>query len=205
MEILNLRAERAILIPALQERIDFLETHGAKVQSQPLGFMRLPLRIGQRNNEHGQFVHAWMPGLPLQEGGPFPHTHVFHLTSRVVRGRVIDTLLQPVENPTGAYKLVPAKCSDDHCKPLECYSRVDLHSTRETTIEQDEVYEVPKGTFHTTTVLGVALTLIEKSNVDESDPILAIPVHTSIPQEQFRRDQLDQRFAWEKIRELLEM
>ena len=44
---------------------------------------------------------------------------------------------------------------------------------------------------------------MKKYNVELKDPVLAIPVGTLVPEDTFRRDQLDQVFAWNKVREVL--
>lgn len=112
--------------------------------------MRLALRIGQKNAEAGQFLHVWNPTLPKQPGGPFIHTHVFHLRSRVVHGLLIDTTYEAVDDPNGDYKLILASCKESHCQPHGTEARSSLRQMRRLDVRPGQVYEVEKGLFHST-------------------------------------------------------
>jgi hypothetical protein len=204
MDNLNLKDNFKILIPALLKRIDILKTQGVLVQSQPLGFMRLALD-GQKNNEEGHFLHIWMPGLPTQEGGPFMHTHVFDMESRVLLGSIRDVMLVPKEDPNGKYQLAGAVCKEEYCLPFKQEGNVNMEVSRVLDVGQGEIYKIEKDNFHETVVAddGVTVTVMRKYNVDQKDPVLAIPVGIEIPKDTFRRDQIDQEFAWNKIQELL--
>ena len=204
MDNLNLKDDFKILIPNLLERIEMLKKQGVLVQSQPLGFMRLALE-GQKNNEEGHFLHVWMPGLPTQEGGPCMHTHVFDMESRVLLGSIRDVMLVPKEDSRGKYQLAGAVCKEEYCLPFKQEGNVNMEVSRVLDVGKGEIYKIEKDNFHETLVTGdgVSVTLMRKYNVDQKDPVLAIPVGIEIPKDTFRRDQIDQEFAWEKIKELL--
>lgn len=190
----------------IREKLLRERARGTQVQTQPLGFLRLALD-GQRNNEPGLFLHAWLPGLPTQKGGPFYHTHVFDLTSTVIFGTIEDTTYQAVPQTDGAFRLTTALCAQDFCLPqAHGNGSVEMRVLGTATIPQGGVYSVPKGTFHSTRILGDkrALTLIEKTNIDASDPLLAIPRTISIPSESFSRGQIDQQTAWNLLLQLFE-
>lgn len=203
---IDIQADLKSTAALLLKRISVLELAGTLFQSQPLGFMRLALD-GQKNNEPGHFLHVWMPGLPTQKHGPFRHTHVFDLESKVLIGKIKNTIYNPKANVEGEYQLVGATCAQDFCLPAkDTQGAVDLEISDTFEISQGATYQVLKGKFHDTTVIGdgVALTLIRKYNVEQKDPILAIPTGVAIPTNTFNRNQIDQDFAWLQIRKLLE-
>lgn len=203
---INLDEDIKILASVLLERVAELKSKGVLVQSQPLGFMRLALD-GQKNANEGLFLHVWIPGLPTQEGGPFMHTHVFDLKSRILLGSIKDTVYTPKSDSNGTYRLIRTRCAQDYCAPFtDVQDKVTMEVTEVKNMLAGNVYRVAKGDFHTTSIIGngTAMTLMQKANVDDEDPILAIPVDTAIPEDIFRRDQIEQEFAWQKIRELLQ-
>lgn len=201
----DLSVENSILIPALLKRIDELEAMGVKVQAQPIGLMRLALN-NQNNAAEGPFLHIWIPGLPIQKtGGPFAHTHVFHLRSKVLIGKLTDITYTPTSDPNGAYKLVQGHCRQDYCSLSDIIDRVCMNKKNIRDIHAGQTYEVPKGIFHLTSLKkdAVVMTLMQKIDVDKADPIVAVPYHLPISNESFNRDQLDQQAAWTQIRSLL--
>lgn len=201
---MHLNTPPSKLITELSERLDQLQAGDAPIQTHPLGFLRLALD-GQTNAEPGMFLHTWLPDLPTQRGGPFIHCHNFHLQSLVLLGEVIDAQYDPVDDENGDFLLVDAHCGQESCMPTQSRKRSRLDKTQERVVVAGELYEVPKGAFHTTNITAgrEAMTLINKSNVDRHDPILAIPTHIEIPREEFSRSQINQAFAWKKIRSLL--
>lgn len=203
-EVISLNESSTTLIPKLLRRLDVLESQGVMIQAQPLGFMRLALE-GQKNNQEGLFLHVWVPGLPVQEGGPFMHTHVFDLESRIIKGAIQDTTFTPEPNPAGTFQLIGAVCAEDYCAPFDAgLGLVSMEKERVLDLKEGDIYTVPKNSFHSTTLLGdIAVTLIRKYNVEDKDPILAVPVGIKVPEDTFRRDQLDQVSAWKIIRSLL--
>lgn len=202
---IDIHADLKTLAQVLLERIDFLQSQNIQVQSQPLGFMRLALD-GQKNNQDGYFLHVWIPGLPTQKDGPFKHTHVFNMTSRILLGSIRDTLYNPIVDENGGYQLITAECKENYCLPSErVQDKIHIEIERTLDLSAGDTYQVAKGSFHDTTVLGdgIAVTLIRKENVENKDPILVVPIGVAIPKDVFRRDQIDQEFAWNTIKELL--
>lgn len=202
---IDISADLNTLSQVLLERLDFLQTQKIQVQSQPLGFMRLALD-GQKNNQDGYFLHVWIPGLPTQKDGPFKHTHVFNMTSKILLGKIRDTLYTPIVDDSGKYQLITAECKENYCLPSErVQEKINIEVEKTQDMSAGDTYRVAKGSFHDTTVLGngVAVTLIRKEDVENKDPILVVPIGVEIPKDVFRRDQIDQDFAWKTIKELL--
>lgn len=201
---MDIYSDKSIIIPTLRRKINQLQSKGAIVQAQPLGLMRVALEE-QKNSDSGLFLHVWMPELPIQEGGPFIHTHVFHLTSRVLLGNLTDVSYKSILDSQGNYQLVSGKCAQDYCLLTDVLTRSQMEITRTLKLSEGEIYEIHKGNFHTTLIpaSSTTMTLIRKSDVDDADPILAIPYGLKIAKTPFMRNQLDQDFAWRKIDALL--
>lgn len=204
-ETLDLHWEFSKLIPALQNRIEKLYSIGTIIQSHPLGFLRLALE-GQGESANGFFLHVWMPGLPVQEGGAFMHQHVFDLSSRVLKGTLRDTLYKPVEDPQGPYQLIKGKNAQEYgVITNDVLAHVKMDVIRTLDVNAGEIYAVEKGQYHATDVdpESIVVTLIKKSNVDITlDPIVAVPNEVKISHTPYRKDNFDQSFAWDHVRKL---
>ena len=187
----------------LMVRLETLRDRGERIQAQPLGFMRLALG-GQLNSADGQFMHIWIPGLPTQRGGPFQHTHVFDLESRILMGTIADITYSIQDNDQGDFVIVDAVCAQDACTPNAGRRRANLLEAETRVFQAGEVYTIPEGVFHQTKPMtDPAVTIMEKRNVRLSNPLLAIPIGTVIPSESFVRDQLDQQWAWDTVLQLV--
>lgn len=200
---INLYSNYNDLILILLETIEELCTSGTEVQTQPNGFLRLAL-CGQKNSENGLFLHIWMPNLPCQK---YPHTHVFHLTSRVIKGEIKDMLYMPVIDENGPYQLIKSQCTEESCLIVgEIVNKVKLNLIREMNLTTGDVYEVEKDLFHIGHLVNnteIAITLMEKSQAENNQPILAVPTNQTIPRKAFSRKQIDQDFAWDVIKKTL--
>lgn len=207
-DYLNLSLDNKQLIPRVLERLHVLRAQDAIVQAQPIGMMRIALG-NQLNATSGLFLHIWFPGLPMQAtGGPFAHTHVFHLKSKVLKGEVRNVVYSPVSNPNGTHKLVQALCEQDYCSLEQkvIFDRVNMEIVDIQDIHTGETYEVPKDVFHETIIKNndTVMTIMEKSCIENCSPIAAIPYNLPISAELFDRNQLDQDIAWKQIIALLE-
>ncbi len=203
---LNLNDDNATLIPMLLERLEELSNIGGFVQVQPIGMMRISLNK-QNNNQEGLFLHIWAPDLPIQAtGGPFAHTHVFDLESKVIRGEITDTTYTPISNKKGNFKIVKGLCLQDYCSlDEEIIDRVEMEVETVRKISAGTAYRVPKGKFHLTNIGGdgLAITIMKKSNVENASPLLAIQNNVTLSKEHFDRNQLDQRLAWKRVKKLI--
>ncbi|MCR9192217.1 MAG: hypothetical protein NXI01_06105 [Gammaproteobacteria bacterium] len=206
-ESLDLSGNHQQLIAYLLDKMDILRSQAASIQAQPIGMMRVALN-NQKNAAAGLFLHVWQPGLPLQEtGGPFAHTHVFHLKSRVIKGSLKNINYEMVPNQHGSHNIVSGICKQEYCV-LEKDTATDLADMNITEIQEihaGEVYDVPKGIFHKTVIEEneTVITLMQKSEVEDASPLLAIPKKLPISLASFDRNQLNQETAWERLIELL--
>ena len=203
IDIFNEKTNLTDIISWLDDRLYFLKENGATIQAQPLGMMRLALN-GQKNSEGGLFLHFWAPDLPKSMSEPPLHTHVFHLKSRIIAGTIQDTLYKAVLNEAGDYQLIDAKCTEQNCSIINntTIQRVNLEIEASRKFSSGEIYEVPKGAFHLTSFPEenkLAITIIEKSDVDIENPVLAVAFSSKLDLEPFSRDQLDQNFSWNRI------
>lgn len=205
---LDLSQDNTQLIPCILENIYMLRNQNSVVQAQPIGMIRIALQ-NQPNATGGFFLHIWMPGLPMQAtGGPFAHTHVFHLRSKILKGKIKNIIYTPVSTPNGSHKLVKAICEQDYCslEQRDIMDRVEMSIVETKTIRAGEIYEVAKDTFHETVIdnSNIVVTIMEKLNIDNRSPIAAIPYHLPISSELFDRNQLDQNTIWKQVITLLE-
>ena len=204
-DIFNVKIEFCEVIKQVITRAYELQRKGAIIQAQPLGMMRLALE-GQNNADSGLFLHFWAPDLPKSLKKPPLHTHVFHMRSRIIKGMITDTTYRAIPDKTGDYQLVDAECTQEYCSMLNNLQRVriEIESVRE--LVSGEIYEVPKGDFHLTSLpndVQTAITIMEKSMVDRVNPVLALPYKSQIDNTPFDRMQLDQKAAWKRILESL--
>ncbi len=196
------------IVSYLIEHLKTLRASGAIIQAQPVGMMRLAL--GQQENAaDGLFMHVWRPGLPMQAtGGPFAHTHVFDLTSRVLKGYIRNVLYQPQANPLGTHKLITAICEQDNCslEQSRIIDTVDMVVTHTEDVYPGESYDVPKHVFHESLIQpdGVVVTIMQKKNVEYVSPVAAIPIELPINPKSFDRNQLSQTEAWQEVMEIVE-
>lgn len=199
---LDLYLSYSDIIDALIETTNMLCAQGIEVQSQPNGFMRLALE-GQKNAEEGLFLHIWLNELPCQK---YLHTHVFHLTSRVIKGKIKDMQYSPEFNSDGKYQLVTSQCTEDSCLIQDRISKVNMKLIRTLYASTNDIYEMSKKSFHISYLCDStpsAITLMKKSDIENESPILAIPIGTHIPTKAFNRKQINQDFAWKTIKKLL--
>ncbi len=199
--------EREALLPYLFGKITELSKQERTLQAQPVGMIRIALN-DQPNASNGFFLHIWMPKLPVATGGPFAHTHVFDLTSRILKGKIKNIVYLPRSNPNGSHKLTQATCEQDYCAFMQdkILGRVDMDIVEEQTICEGEIYSVPKNIFHETVIEDneMVVTLMEKSNVDNRSPIIAVPYQVPISSQLFDRNQLNQKIFWKQILALFE-
>lgn len=195
-----------VIIPKIIARIKNLEATGMKIQIQPLGFLRIPLE-GQLNADNGLFLHLWSPSLRRQTGGPYIHTHVFDMRSKILLGTVIDKQYQALIDSNGNFQLITGACRQTTCSLIASEGRANLAITSERTHKPGDLYQLPKETFHITEIPAndVAVTLMEKSAIDAKDPILAVPIEQGIPSEVFDRENVCQAAAWDLTYELLNL
>ncbi len=207
-DYLDLSWDNKQLISKVLERMRTLRIQNSIIQAQPIGMMRIALD-NQLNATAGFFIHIWLPGLPMQAtGGPFAHTHVFHLKSRVLKGKIRNITYLPVKSQKGTHKLVRALCEQNYCslEQKEILDRVDMKVVEARDICAGETYEVQKDTFHETIIENndIVVTIMEKSGIEDYSPIAAIPYQQPISAELFDRNQLDQGAAWKQVIALLE-
>ena len=187
----------------LLDKVLELRSKGTLIQAQPLGMMRLALD-GQKNSDNGKFLHYWSSDLPRspKDVEEFPHTHVFNMISRIIQGRLNDTIYKPQIDPAGDFQLIGAKCTQDSCTLLDNTDRVRMEVSSVTELSSGDIYEVQKGTYHATsfpTSDKVAITVMEKMDAELYNPIISLPYGMSLDKKPFDRMQLNQDAAWDTL------
>jgi hypothetical protein len=201
----NKNIELCELINSLIEKLYELEHNGGIVQSQPLGMMRIALD-GQKNADNGLFLHFWAPDLPKSMDNPPIHTHVFNLKSRIITGKIKDISYKTIPDSFGQYQLIQAKCTQEYCSMINILDRVRLETKCIREFSKGDIYEIPKGSFHVTSFTQenqTAITIMEKTDADLSDPVLVLPYQTKVDIKPFDRMQLNQKEAWKRINNTL--
>lgn len=206
LDIFNTSISSNQMIYALLEKLTELEQSGVIIQAQPLGMMRIALD-GQQNAENGKFLHYWAADLPKSMENPPLHTHVFNMRSRIIVGKITDTTFKITHDIDGMHQLIQAKCTQDYCAMVSSIQRVRVDTECIRELKAGDIYKVAKDVFHVTSFDSkndVAITVMEKSDVDKSDPLLIIPYSTNeVDLTPFDRTQLDQKGAWERIKKTL--
>src|ERR1043165_7371962 len=75
---------------ALTDAVERRRDAGARVETHPLGFFRLPLTVSDRRPP-GFYLHLWRDaGLDMPRPDEGIHCHIFDLRSRILIGRLRD-------------------------------------------------------------------------------------------------------------------
>jgi len=146
-------AKRSLVVESLLEAVDFVHSRakGDEVVGYRFGFARLPFQPDRRSG--GTAAHFWSEDLPRNE---CPHTHIFGLRSRKVRGGLTNLTwrIVPGASETAApHRLVVPSYANSGGTVFESHQPVHLEvaSIQEIRADEDGYYEVPKGTIHSTT------------------------------------------------------
>lgn len=83
------------VITAVKENFD----QEKNVALYRFGFYRVPFY--QDRNQDGLALHIWLQDLPREE---LPHSHVFHLRSRVLLGSITNHIWLPHEDDLGDFQ-----------------------------------------------------------------------------------------------------
>lgn len=190
---MDLLLPRDILLNNLRENVVKLHQVKVEIQVYPIGFLRLPFTKDRLHD--GFALHVWKNDLPWRDSFNL-HTHIFNMRSRVLRGAIIDTEWDVVENLKGEYRLTKPYYQDGRMV-LEELGRVNIRPNLPDKHTQDEVYEVPKHQFHSSEVEEGTVTLIEKSEINPNDhPLVVLQLNEPTQEGGFDSTQFPQDQAW---------
>jgi hypothetical protein len=163
------------------------------------GFYRLPFYADRLTD--GCAIHVWLADLPRDE---FPHTHIFELTSRVLRGGLENTNWNITERPDGNFRLIEPVCTDTLCTDTVTDRFCNATVSEKDNIGVGDLYGVRRGIFHTTKILEFpTITIIKRAKVDACGQ----PAHLA-PRNEFPRTfdfTAQDPKAWAKVRSTLEL
>lgn len=173
------------------------------IQVYPVGFIRLPFTESRYQN--GFALHVWLSDLPNQELHTY-HTHIFHLKSRILSGRLINFNWKFHKDAKGPYVKLKAiynkgkyTWSDDRD-----IGRVVL--TEQSIQNEHDVYEIPQNIFHSTVADHGTVSFIEKSAIDpKAHPLIIKPKQLErIGNEAFDLTTFPQSRAWQEVFQAVE-
>lgn len=117
----------------------------------PLGFLCLPL---YRDGAQGVCVHIWSASLkPAEATTSQVHSHSWDLTSYVLYGRVGNTLLRVVDDPTaGTHRVFEIHSHGDLDEIRATPRRVRYSTARYEAVGPGGTYRLSAGRFHASVV-----------------------------------------------------
>lgn len=186
------------LLPSLGQ----LAALGNEPRVHPNGFIQLDL-----DDEHR--LHVWHPRLPYRQNTYHPvHDHVFDFKSHVYSGRLVNVCYDVVPDELGSHVLWHAECvggEESVLRPADDTGRMRLYMKYAEVKQPGEDYTFRAFTFHEILFNEPTLTIIRKCGPTIQQgatdrPSIAVPWGVE-PDNDFRRDAVDQNALWVLIGE----
>ena len=182
------------------------QTNGLKVQSHPVGFMRVPLALKQDRFAPGYYIHIWDPGrFPSQQLAHRGHDHVYDVKSRVLllNGTFKNVFYSVEPDARGSFKKTHAICKETTNEPTAEWEPVTVREISTQSLSPGDCYTIKKRMYHDTHVAGKAVTFVYRDNfgnehenpyiISDSEPVQEVMSNYQIPQDE----------AWEMVWEYL--
>ncbi|PWT94266.1 MAG: hypothetical protein C5B53_13515 [Candidatus Melainabacteria bacterium] len=166
----------SVLIPEVCARTEKLLAQDLKIAQYRFGFYRVP--FGPKNNEDGLVLQIWLSDLPSEH---FPHEHRYQLRARVLKGAITKHLWEVKSDAQGSHQTVREICHDSSRRDSEVGGRVSVRCTETKMYEAGDMYEIPFGQIHSSTINSFpTVTIVDKtgSQVDDG-PIHYAPIESN--------------------------
>jgi hypothetical protein len=166
----------SVLIPQVCARAQNLLADDVQIAQYRFGFYRVPFDLN--NSEEGLVLQIWLSDLPSEH---FPHEHRYHLRARVLKGAITKHLWEVKTDAQGSHQSVREVCHDSCRRDAEVAGRVSVRCTETKKFEAGDLYEIPFGQIHSSTINSFpTVTIVERTNTgDEAGPIHYAPIETN--------------------------